>query len=47
MEKKKTQVTPCAGKYVEKEEHSFIVGRIANWYHYSGNQSGGSSENLK
>jgi hypothetical protein len=26
-------------------EHSSIVGGIASWYNYSGNQSGGSSEN--
>jgi hypothetical protein len=32
---------------VEKEEHSSIAGGIANWYNLSGNQSGGSSENLK
>jgi hypothetical protein len=30
-----------------KEEHSSIVGGIANWYNHSGNQSGGSSENWK
>jgi hypothetical protein len=30
---------------VEKEEHSFIAGGIANWYNNSGNQSGGFSEN--
>jgi len=29
----------------EKEEHSSIVGGIAEWYNHSGNQSGGSSEN--
>jgi hypothetical protein len=34
-----------AGKDVEKEEQSFIVGRIVSWYNLSGNQSGGSSEN--
>jgi hypothetical protein len=34
-----------AGKDVEKEEQSSIAGGIANWYNYSGNQSGGSSEN--
>ena len=44
--KKNTQVTADAGKDVEKEEHSSIVGGIASWYNYSGNQSGGSSENL-
>jgi hypothetical protein len=41
----KTQVTADAGKEVEKEEHSSIVGRIASWYNHSGNQSGSSSEN--
>jgi hypothetical protein len=30
---------------VEKEEHSSIIGLIASWYNYSGNQSGGFSEN--
>jgi hypothetical protein len=34
-----------AGKDVEKEEHSFIVGGIAKLYNHCGNQSGGSSEN--
>jgi len=33
------------GEDVEKEEHSSIVGGIADWYNHSGNQSGGSSEN--
>jgi hypothetical protein len=28
----KTQMTAGAGEGVEKEEHSFIAGRIANWY---------------
>jgi hypothetical protein len=32
----------CCGK---KEEHSTIVGGIANWYKHSGNQFGGSTEN--
>jgi hypothetical protein len=41
----KTQVTADAGKDVEKEEHSSIVGGIASLYNHSGNQSGGSSEN--
>jgi len=41
----KTQVTTNAGEDVEKEEHSSIVGGIADWYSHSGNQSGGSSEN--
>jgi hypothetical protein len=39
-------VTADAGKDVEKEEHAFIVGGIANLYNQSGNQPGGSSENL-
>jgi hypothetical protein len=43
--KSKTQVTADAGNDVEKEAHSSIVGGIASWYNYSGNQSGGSSEN--
>jgi len=38
-------VTANAGKDVEKEEHSYIVGGIPNWYKDSGNQSGVSSEN--
>jgi len=38
-------VTTDAGEDVEKEEHSSIVGRVADWYNHSGNQSGGSSEN--
>jgi len=38
-------VTADAGKYVEEEEHSSIVGGIADWYNHSGNLSGGSSEN--
>jgi hypothetical protein len=33
------------GEDGEKEEHFSIDGRIANWYNYSGNQSGGSSKN--
>jgi len=37
-------VTADAGKGVEKEELSSIVGGIASWYNHSGNQSGGSSE---
>jgi hypothetical protein len=35
------------GEDVEKEEHSSIDGGIANWHNHYGNQSGGSSENLK
>jgi hypothetical protein len=34
-----------AGKDVEKEKYSLIVGGIARLYNHSGNQSGGSSEN--
>jgi hypothetical protein len=42
----KTQVTADAGEDLEKEEHSSIAGGIVvGWYNYSGNQSGGSSEN--
>jgi hypothetical protein len=41
----KTQVAADAGKDVEKEEHSSIVGGIASWYNHSGNQFSGSSEN--
>jgi hypothetical protein len=37
-------VTADAGKDVEKEKHSSIVGGIASWYNHSGNQSEGSSE---
>jgi len=39
-------VTTNAGKDVEKEEHSSIVGGIANWYNHSGNQYKGSSKKL-
>jgi hypothetical protein len=39
MAKIKSHVTVDAGKYVEKEEHYFTVGGIANWYSHSGNQS--------
>jgi hypothetical protein len=38
-------VTADAGKDVDKEEHSFIVGGIASLYNHSGNQSGVSSNN--
>jgi hypothetical protein len=38
-------MTADAGKDVEKEEHSSIAGGIESLYNYSGNQSGGSSEN--
>jgi len=33
-------LTTDAGEHVEKEEHSSIVGGIANRYNHSGNQSG-------
>jgi hypothetical protein len=45
MAKIKFQVTADAGNYVEKEEHSSIVGGIAGLYNHSGNQSGISPEN--
>jgi hypothetical protein len=32
---------------VEKEKHSSIGGRIANWYNHPGNQSGDSLKNWK
>jgi hypothetical protein len=32
---------------MEKGEHYFIAGGIANWYNHSGNQYGVSSENWK
>jgi hypothetical protein len=38
-------VTADAGKDVEKEQYSSIVGGIASWYNYSENQFGGCSEN--
>jgi hypothetical protein len=38
-------VSSDAGKDVEKENNSSIVGEIASLYSYSENQSGGSSEN--
>jgi hypothetical protein len=37
MAKIKTQATTYAGEDVEKEEHSFIVGRIAKLYNHSEN----------
>jgi len=45
LHRSKTQVTADAGEDVEKEEHSSIVGGIADWYNHSGKQSGDSSEN--
>jgi hypothetical protein len=38
-------VTTHVGEDVEKEKPSSIAGRIANWYNYSRNKSGVSSEN--
>jgi hypothetical protein len=38
-------MTADAGEDVEKEEHSSIVLGITRWFHNSGNQFGGSSEN--
>jgi len=46
MAKIKTQVSANAGEDMEKEEHSFNVGVFADLYNNSGNQSGGSSQNL-
>jgi len=40
-------VTANAGEDGEKEEHSSIVGGIADGCNHSGNQSGGSSENWR
>jgi len=40
----KIQVTADAVKDVDKEEHSSIVGGIADWYNHYRNQSGGSSK---
>jgi hypothetical protein len=45
MAKIKFLVSADAGKDVEKEGHSTIVGGITSWYNYSVNQSGSSSEN--
>jgi hypothetical protein len=38
-------VTADAGKDVEKEEYSSIVGGIANWHNHSGNKFVSYSEN--
>jgi hypothetical protein len=43
----KPQVTTCVGEDVEKEEHSPIAGRIANWYNHSGKKPEGDSESWK
>jgi hypothetical protein len=40
-------VTAHAGEDVEKEEHSSIAGGITSQCNHPGDQSGGSSENLK
>jgi hypothetical protein len=45
MARSKIQMTAHAGKDVEKEEHSSIVGGNASLYKHSGNQSGSFSEN--
>jgi hypothetical protein len=37
-------MTAQAGKDVQKEEHSYISGGIANWYNLSGNQYDSSSK---
>ena len=44
MVKIKIQVTADAGKDVEKEEYSSIVGGIASLYNHFGNQSGSFPE---
>jgi hypothetical protein len=41
----KVSVDSNAVKYVEKEEHSSIVGGIARWHNHSGNQFDCCSEN--
>jgi hypothetical protein len=40
-------VTADAGKDMDKEKHSSIVGGFVNWYNHSGNQSDGSLQNWK
>jgi hypothetical protein len=47
MAKVKPQMTTHVAEDVEIEEHSSIVGEIANWYNDSASHSGGSSENRK
>jgi hypothetical protein len=37
----------CWRGYGEREEYIAIAGGVANWYNYSGNQSGTSSESWK
>jgi hypothetical protein len=39
--------TADADENMEKEEHSSIAVRAANWYNHFGNQSSSSSENWK
>jgi hypothetical protein len=44
----KIKNSAASGEDVEKEKHSSIAGRIANWYNHCGcccEQSGCSSEN--
>jgi hypothetical protein len=43
----KLNLTTHVGENVEKEQHYYIVGGIANWYKHSGNQSRVSSESWK
>jgi hypothetical protein len=40
-------VTADTGEDVEKEEHTSIAYRIANWYKHYGNQSSDSSKEKK
>jgi hypothetical protein len=42
-----TRSKEIAGEDVEKEEHSSIVSGIAGLYNHSGNQTGGTSENIE
>ena len=41
----KKQVITSAGKYVEKRELLYTVGRNVNWCSHYGKQYGGSSKN--
>ena len=47
MAKIKASGDKNVGEDMEKEEHFFIAGGIANWDNHSGNQSGRSSESWK
>jgi hypothetical protein len=38
-------MTAHVGEVVENEKHFSFDGGIANWFNYSGKQSGDSSEN--